>query len=376
MPSSGRRLKEGRRQQAIAFSRLSPRVALIALSLLSLSLAWVGPVAAAEGDRFVSPTGSDAGTGSSLYPWRTIRHALGQIRAGDVLYVRGGTYVEDVSRVALAKGTPSERITVTAYPGERPIIKGLLWLNEPNYWTIDGIDVTWDDANPPSAHMVRMVDGVGWVLKNSEIWGARSYAGLLVAGTLPGQPSAWRVSGNCVHDTYPSNGTNQDHNIYVNTGTGDSGVLRRNIVFNASNGSNIKLGPPSTWAGGPSDVIVRYNTMFNAVTNLGVHWTAYNNVFRHNLLGRTESGYGNFYSYQLSGPFNVAHDNAGFDAGAGRLITGDDGFGRVSDDSGNQYPLDPDFDSVGSCAGFRPQEPSAQGYGAHAPSVVPSPDDR
>lgn len=72
---------------------------------------------------FVDPArGKDDAAGSEKAPWRTINHALEQLAAGDTLYLRGGTYREQV--YCAASGKPDAPITVRAYPGERAVLDG------------------------------------------------------------------------------------------------------------------------------------------------------------------------------------------------------------------------------------------------------------
>ena len=66
--------------------------------------------------------------------------------------------------------------------------------------------------------MIKFVDGVGWTFRNAEVWGAHSFAAMLISGGTAGEPANWTVSRNCVHDTYKTNDTNQDQLIYANTG--------------------------------------------------------------------------------------------------------------------------------------------------------------
>src|SRR5262249_24216021 len=146
-------------------------------------------------------------------------------------------YDERVTAVALRAGRADAPITVVAAPGERPVLRGLLWLNNASYWTLSGINVTWSAADGPTDHMVKMVDGVGWVYRDAEIWGAHSFAALLVAGS----PSNWAVVDNYIHDTYATNGLNQDHLIYCNCGSG-GGVIERNLLVDSPNGKAVKLG--------------------------------------------------------------------------------------------------------------------------------------
>lgn len=66
--------------------------------------------------------GSDKNDGAEKSPWLTINHALGQLKPGDTLYLRGGVFHENVyCAVAGKKQAP---ITLRSYPGERAIIDG------------------------------------------------------------------------------------------------------------------------------------------------------------------------------------------------------------------------------------------------------------
>lgn len=79
----------------------------------------------ADGDDatyYVSTSGSDTNTGSLSKPFRTIQHAATIAKPGDVILVRGGTYVEYLN--IATSGTASKRIVFQNYPGETPIIDG------------------------------------------------------------------------------------------------------------------------------------------------------------------------------------------------------------------------------------------------------------
>jgi hypothetical protein len=68
---------------------------------------------------YVSPNGSDTNNGTSLStPVKTIRQALSKATSsGDIVYVRGGTYVEAVN-------VSQSGITLSAYQDEKPVIDG------------------------------------------------------------------------------------------------------------------------------------------------------------------------------------------------------------------------------------------------------------
>lgn len=66
--------------------------------------------------------GDDAAAGTQQAPWKTINRGLRQLSAGDTLYLRGGTYYENVYCALVgAEGKP---ITVRSYPGEQAVIDG------------------------------------------------------------------------------------------------------------------------------------------------------------------------------------------------------------------------------------------------------------
>lgn len=71
---------------------------------------------------FVATTGNDTtGDGSLATPWLTIAKGCGLLTAGDTLYVRGGTYTDVQTCLNLA-GTSANRITISNFPGEIPVI--------------------------------------------------------------------------------------------------------------------------------------------------------------------------------------------------------------------------------------------------------------
>ena len=67
-------------------------------------------------------SGNDANTGSTTQPWKTISHALAQLKAGDTLAIREGIYFENL--YCAVAGTSDQPITIRACPGEQVIIDG------------------------------------------------------------------------------------------------------------------------------------------------------------------------------------------------------------------------------------------------------------
>lgn len=72
---------------------------------------------------FVSTTGSDDNDGRSTdRPFRTLQRAANAVSAGDVVWVRGGTYSSNVS--FQRSGTAANPIVFESYPGECAILDG------------------------------------------------------------------------------------------------------------------------------------------------------------------------------------------------------------------------------------------------------------
>jgi Secretion system C-terminal sorting domain len=91
-------------------------------ALLVVSLFFCNSILLAT-DYFVSPTGSNTtGNGTIGNPWQTIEYAINNIYPGDILYLRGGVYNEQVTSVR--SGTADAYITISSYNNEDAIIDG------------------------------------------------------------------------------------------------------------------------------------------------------------------------------------------------------------------------------------------------------------
>ncbi|MCP5094909.1 MAG: DUF1565 domain-containing protein, partial [Chloroflexi bacterium] len=84
---------------------------------------------AQAGAYYVAPNGNDNAAGTINAPFASIQHAVDLAGAGDVVYVRAGTYVEEVK--IRNSGQPGNPLTVSAYPGEQVVIDGRYELPQP-----------------------------------------------------------------------------------------------------------------------------------------------------------------------------------------------------------------------------------------------------
>lgn len=119
--------------------------------LLALAFLSVSSAALMSQPWYVSSTGSDSSTGTLSSPFRTIEKAVSVVRAGETIYVRGGTY-NLTATITLAKsGAENSRISLQAYPGETPVLdfsaqalsssnRGIVLTG--NWWLIKGFGIT------------------------------------------------------------------------------------------------------------------------------------------------------------------------------------------------------------------------------------------
>lgn len=93
------------------------RVAAVLSGILAV---FTGMVTAAE--YRVSPSGDDRANGNAGSPWKTLNHAVQQLKPGDTLFVADGVYRE---AVALKRGGSAEKpVIISAETGARPVISG------------------------------------------------------------------------------------------------------------------------------------------------------------------------------------------------------------------------------------------------------------
>lgn len=224
--------------------------------------------------------------------------------AGQTICLRGGTYAENIN-VDPPNGTAAARITLTSYPGERASIAGLVRFSGLNYWTIRSIGFTWN-GGAYDQHMVKITGGTGWLIDRVEMWGARSFANLLVTGS----PHGWSIRNSVLRDTYggESNST-RSHNLYVNAPNGTNGLIQGNILQNAPMGYNAKLSGSGYGTDGTDNVRFVGNTLVNANrANLLLGNDATNNVVEGNVFSNSSDGWA-VRLWDLRGSGNIIRNN-------------------------------------------------------------------
>ncbi|WP_299538025.1 sigma-70 family RNA polymerase sigma factor [uncultured Streptomyces sp.] len=104
--------------------------------------------APATQDLYVAPDGSDSGDGSIGRPFATLGAAVSRVRPGRTVYLRGGTYRLTEPVDISVTGTERRRITLTNYPGERPVLDASAlpassWAitQTASWWTVRGLEI-------------------------------------------------------------------------------------------------------------------------------------------------------------------------------------------------------------------------------------------
>jgi hypothetical protein len=317
--------------------------------------------ASASTVRFVSPTGRDTWRGSQNRPWRTLGRALPAMQPGQTLYVRGGQYREMLTKLHVHRGSPSQRVTVMAYPGERPVVHGVLWLQRPSFWTIDGLNVTWDPSiSPAPRHMVKVTGGVGWVWRDSEIWGSRASTNMLVSGYGPREPRDWLLTDNCIHNVRPPTHIHRSSNLTIGSMKASGpGNVTRNLIVNAPGPQNVAFGSPR--GGGPTDVNFEFNTVYGADVALAITGDTNAVTIQRNILGGVTSGVLVRWN-NAQGSHNLVRQNFGMQANSFMRPAAK----AVIEGPGNVLHSAFTFANKSTCNGFRTHAAPALPYGRDA----------
>lgn len=94
----------------------------VEMVMIELPADWPARLPPAGSIYYVAPTGDDAYPGTETQPWRTIQRAANTLVAGDTVFIKAGTYREQV--VPQNSGSAGQQITYAAYPGQFVVIDG------------------------------------------------------------------------------------------------------------------------------------------------------------------------------------------------------------------------------------------------------------
>jgi hypothetical protein len=115
-------LPAGKRKLFVRHILTWNKVIPIILAVILLIAFGPVPAQAAGNVYYVAKNGSNSNPGTEAQPWLTIQKAASTLTAGDTVYVKAGTYREQVR--PRNSGTDGNVITYAAYPGNIVIIDG------------------------------------------------------------------------------------------------------------------------------------------------------------------------------------------------------------------------------------------------------------
>jgi hypothetical protein len=229
-------------------------------TILITSLVIVGFVFTTENVHgatyYVAKNGNDSNPGTEAQPWVTIQKAANTMVAGDTVYVKEGTYNEQV--IPQSSGSSGNYITYSAYPGDTVTIDGnnitlptyetgMFVVEETNYITVSGLKII--NAGPNDNNAGIYVDNANYVTIERNytyntvssgigVWGSTNIIidgnevqlacndgeqeCITVAGT-----NIFEVKNNHIHHGGP--GTNGGEGICVKDGSSNGKVYNNNV---------------------------------------------------------------------------------------------------------------------------------------------------
>lgn len=211
---------------------------------------------------FVATTGNDAGSGSEISPFRTIRKGVTVLTPGDILYVKSGTYPESILswKTPIPNGESwGKPITVSVYPGHAVTITppnghAFFWINDgqAKYLIINGFIV---DGQNHALHGFKFHENTRYVrIQNTEVKNS-TISGILVS---PVSGISNETHHEFINMKVHHNGESRlDHGFYVGT---SSNLFEGNEVFSHPGyGFHIYHSKEST----ANHNMVRYNRVHN-----------------------------------------------------------------------------------------------------------------
>ena len=196
---------------------------------------------------YVSPSGDNNYQGTLTSPFKTITYGVSKLKAGDILYVRTGTYVERVT-IYLKVGTASDPIIIMAYPGEHPVIDGK-----------GGIP-----GGENGVYMVNILNSPYVTFDGFEIKDVNTLGNYTVGGGIMGASDHLTIQNCKIHNIwasgvqmYGSHAIVQDCEIYdISMGAEQGSVVWMEHNNSAGNGGGIAVrGERDHWPNGPGAVV-------------------------------------------------------------------------------------------------------------------------
>jgi serralysin len=177
---------------------------------------------------YVAMSGSDSGKGTASSPWRTINKATANLKPGDEVVVRSGTYKEGV--VINKDGAAGNYITIRSeVPGGAKIVppgeKHGVTISA-NYINFDGFDVSGSKNSGIVAnglHHVNITDNIVHDNVSNGIYVGKFDFATIAGNTVYGNAARGPASGIHLKAAYNITGNNSDNGFRI--------IVRDNVSF-------------------------------------------------------------------------------------------------------------------------------------------------
>ncbi len=224
------------------------------------------------GAYFVATSGNDSNPGTQEQPFRTIQKAANTVKAGDTVYIRGGTYNEKVDMQT--SGTSGNYITFRNYPGEKPVVdgKGIDWgynwnslvnINSKSYIRLEGLRVInsrWAGIGSTKVEAnSNYIQVINCSTSNTRASGIAFYTATNIT-----------VDGNSVEKACTASGS-QEAISFSNV---NGFVIRNNRVFNITNSVQGAGGEGIDAKEGSSNGKI-YNNTVHDIAKIGIYIDSY-----------------------------------------------------------------------------------------------------
>jgi len=239
---------------------------------------------------YVAPTGSDSNPGTESQPWQTIQKAADTLVAGDTVYIRAGTYEEQV--IPVNSGSANNYITYASYPGETVMIDGnsitlpkyetgLFVVEDINYIKVSGLGIVNAGPNDNNAGIyvdnahhviiennytyntassgIGVWDGSNIIIDGNEVRLACNdgeQEDITVSGT-----DTFEIKNNHVHEGGP--GTNGGEGITVKGGA-TNGKIYKNHVHDLTRGERTCIYIDAWGTTATSNIEIYQNVLHNS----------------------------------------------------------------------------------------------------------------
>jgi len=199
---------------------------------------------------YVSPSGNDSNDGSENLPWRTIQHAIDNVKAGEKILVKNGTYKEKI--YIDKRGEEDNFILIEGEDRDKTIIEGS---------SVERDTIFFENAEYVKFSNLKII--------NSQRAGIRlSYSNHIELSDLKiSNCGKWGIftdfSDYTIVENCEVSGSKEEHGIYISNSS-DNAKIKGNRVFNNyACGIQINADPSMGGDGISSNCTIENNIVYN-----------------------------------------------------------------------------------------------------------------